>query len=286
MRWKQSPFIITRPQHEFTVARAYLRGAIAGATTGSTATYLFDPNNGRKRRTELRDRAVHATHRARTLLDAASKDRVHRARGRVAEGFGRFEDPVDDHTLAERVRAQLGHVSSHPKAIAVDARHGHVQLHGHVLAREAPRIVAGVRSVRGVAHVDNALEMHSETEQVASLQGLERTSGDSRWPPGPRLVAAAAAVGLMLYGAGARRSLSGPLATTAGAALLVRSMTNRPLQLDELDAVLEGESPAKRRERESGHDRGPRPSGQPQPERAPFPPEEAQTGVVPRPEPH
>jgi hypothetical protein len=82
------------------------------------------------------------------------------------------------------------------------------------------------------------------------LQGGERRLDDSRWPPGPRLAAAAAAVGLLAYGA-RRRSLSAPLATTAGAALLVRSMTNRPLQLDDLDAVLQAEPPA--RSGESAH---------------------------------
>jgi hypothetical protein len=244
MRRKQVPITVAQPERDYTGrVRAYVRGAIAGATTLGAATYLFDPDNGRRRRAELRDRGAHTGRRARALLDAAAHDLLHRARGRLAEGVGRFEDRPEDATLVARVRAQLGHVSSHPRAIEVEARGGRVQLRGHVLSHEAPRVIEGVRNVRGVTHVDNALEAHSEAEHVARLQGGERRLDDSRWPPGPRLVAAAAAVGLLAYGA-RRRSLSAPLATTAGAALLVRSMTNRPLQLDDLDAVLQAEPPA------------------------------------------
>jgi BON domain-containing protein len=244
MRWRQSPITVAQAERDYTGgARAWLRGAIAGATTIGAATYLFDPDSGRRRRAELRDRGLHTGRRARELLDAAGRDLLHRARGRLAEGVGRFEDHPDDSTLTARVRAHLGHVSSHPRAIAVEARAGRVQLRGHVLAHEAPRVIEGIRGVRGVTQIDNALELHSEAEHVARLQGGERRLEDTRWPPGPRLAAAAAAVGLLAYGA-RRRSLNAPLATTAGAVLLVRSMTNRPLRLGELDNVLQSAMPA------------------------------------------
>lgn len=237
MRWKQPPITVAHVERDYTaLARAYVRGAITGAATFGAATYLLDPDSGRRRRAELRDRSMHTGRRARELVDAAGRDLLHRARGRLAEGVGHFEDHPDDQTLVARVRSQLGHVSSHPRAIAVEARGGRVQLRGHVLAHEAPRVLEGVRGVRGVTQVDNVLELHSESEHVAKLQG-ERRPEETRWPPGPRLAAAVAAVGLLAFGA-RRHSLSAPLATTAGAALLVRSMTNRPLQLDELDDVL------------------------------------------------
>ena len=116
MRSKQPPITVAQPERDYTaLARAYVRGAIAGATTLGAATYLLDPDSGRRRRAELRDRSMHTGRRARELLDAAGRDLVHRARGRLAEGVGRFEDNPNDETLVARVRAQLGHVSSHPR---------------------------------------------------------------------------------------------------------------------------------------------------------------------------
>jgi gas vesicle protein len=243
MRWTKPQITGAQPERgHITRARAYLRGAIIGATAIGAAAYLFDPNSGRRRRAELRDRGLHTERRTRELLDAAGRDLVHRARGRLAEGVGRFEDEPDDATLVARVRSQLGHFSSHPRAIAVQAQGGRVLLRGQVLTHEAQRLIEGIRNVRGVTHIDNALELHAEAERVAALQGRGRPE-ETRWPPGPRLAAAAAAMSLLAYGA-LRRSLSAPLATTAGAALLVRSVINRPLRLDELDSVLSGEAPA------------------------------------------
>ena len=56
-------------------------------------------------------------------------------------------------------------------------------------------VIEGIRGVRGVTHIDNALELHSDAERVTTLQGSERRLEDTRWPPGPRLVAPAAAAG-------------------------------------------------------------------------------------------
>src|SRR5436189_1550239 len=116
MRWRQPSITVAQPERDYTArARAYVRGAITGATAIGAAAYLFDPQSGRRRRAELRDRSLHTKRRARELLDAAGRDLVHRARGRLAEGVGRFEDDPDDATLVARVRSQLGHFSSHPR---------------------------------------------------------------------------------------------------------------------------------------------------------------------------
>src|SRR4029079_17337994 len=128
------------------------------------------------------DRSLHTKRRARELLDAAGRDLVHRARGRLAEGIGRFEDEPDDATLVARVRSQLGHFSSHPRAIDVEAQGGRVRLRGHVLTQEAQRRLAAIRNVRAVTHTDTALESHAEVERVAALQGREHRPEETRWP--------------------------------------------------------------------------------------------------------
>jgi hypothetical protein len=281
---RSKPFISIGRQDGTRVARAFVNGALAGATTAGALAFLFDPDGGRRRRAELRDRTLHASHRARTFVNGASRDLWHRARGRAVEELGRLDDgPVDDRTLEQRVRAQLGHVSSHPRAIGVGAHAGRVELHGHVLAREAPAIVASVRRVRGVSHVDNQLQAHAESEHMQVLQGGARRPATVRAAPGPRLLAGAAGACMVAF-ATRRDSLAAPLATTAGVALLLRSMARRPLPLRDTGAALEAEPPKAPGEgaREPEHRDAPAGTWQP-PERAPFPPDEPNTGVVPRP---
>ena len=87
------PITVAQPERDFTArARAYVRGAIAGATASGRPTYLFDPQSGRRRRAELRDRTLHSGRRARELLDAAGT-RPGAPRARAARrGRRRFED--------------------------------------------------------------------------------------------------------------------------------------------------------------------------------------------------
>ena len=71
---------------------------------GALAMYFFDPEQGRRRRALLRDKAVHYNKEAREYADATYKDLRNRAQGVVAEtrgfderrrGQGRQESKVD-----------------------------------------------------------------------------------------------------------------------------------------------------------------------------------------------
>ena len=58
---------------------------------GALAMYFFDPENGRRRRALLRDKAVHYNKEAREYADATYKDLRNRAQGVVAETRGLVE---------------------------------------------------------------------------------------------------------------------------------------------------------------------------------------------------
>src|SRR5687767_7446730 len=95
---------------------------LIGAATGSAVMFLLDPDGGRRRRARARDQMARATRKSREGLDATARDLVHRAGGIAAATRGRWSaDPVSDAKLVERVRAKLGRVCSHPRAIDVDA---------------------------------------------------------------------------------------------------------------------------------------------------------------------
>src|SRR5438270_12841406 len=101
---------------------------------GAGLMYVFDPDKGRRRRALLRDKAIRLSHQGRRALGLASRDLLNRSRGVVADVRHHLESPdASDGVLAERVRARMGHVVSHPHAIQVEACDGCVTLRGPVL---------------------------------------------------------------------------------------------------------------------------------------------------------
>lgn len=145
---------------------------LIGTGVGGTLAFLFDPRQGRRRRALVRDRAFRTLRRGRDAFEATIEDARNRARGVVAETRARLaeKEPPWDDVLAERARARLGLVASHPRALEVRAERGRVIVSGPALAPEAPRLVAALRRVRGVRDVEDRLECH-DTADVPALQG-------------------------------------------------------------------------------------------------------------------
>ena len=173
----------------------------------------------------MKDKLVRASHVTRDALDTTSHDLANRTRGIVAATRARWHDvDVSDEVLLERVRAKLGRVSSHPRAIDVAVDNGHVTMRGSALADEARTIISKIERVRGVRSVTNELDLHATAENIPSLQGEGRVAGSSldflqpTWAPATRaLVAAAglAATGLMMSSY-ARRSTHPALGSARG----------------------------------------------------------------------
>lgn len=137
---------------------------LIGLGLGAAAMYILDPQAGRRRRGRLRDRAMSARRRVGHAAQKAARDMGNRVRGGVAEAraMWRGEEEISDDVLAERIRARMGHVlpHAHVHLMEVSARGGHVTLRGTLPADEAARVVADVRSVRGVTDIDNQIRIH------------------------------------------------------------------------------------------------------------------------------
>jgi len=139
---------------------------------GAGLMFLLDPQAGTRRRRLLRDKMRRFGRQAGERANAWSQMASDHAQGFVAETTARFKDePVDDRTLVERVRAELGRVMTHVRAVDVDARDGCVTLRGDVLEHEAEAALAAARTTRGVRSVEDALVRHPEPGRVPSLQG-------------------------------------------------------------------------------------------------------------------
>ncbi len=144
-----------------------------GAAVGAGAMALLDPGRGAHRRSLIRDQLVRASHNTADGLDVLARDVANRARGVAAEARSAMHrEHVGTRRLEGRVRAELGRVSSHPRAIDVTASDdGCVCLTGPILAHEAEHVVSAVRSIRGVCGLEDRLDRHDSAEGVPSLQG-------------------------------------------------------------------------------------------------------------------
>ncbi len=175
-----------------------------GIALGAATAFMFDPQQGRRRRALLRDKWV------------------------------RGGEPASDRVLVERVRAKLGRYVSHPSAIEVVAHDGDVVLTGDVLAAEHDDLVSVVAAVRGVRDVADHLDVHESAEGVSSLQGGARPGFarpellQDHWSPGVRALAGGGALLLFLYGL-AGGGIRGLGAIVLGSALLARAVGNRPI---------------------------------------------------------
>lgn len=180
---------------------------LLGTGLGIALAYMFDPDRGVRRRALVGDKVRRASRKTRDALDATGRDMANRTAGIVAATRGRLtHHATDDATLVERVRAKLGRVCSHPRAIEVEAVGGDVTLRGPILSSERDRLLATIAAVRGVRSVTNQLESHDSAEGVPSLQGSGTLGGprldilQRNWAPGTQALVAAA--GLTAVGMG------------------------------------------------------------------------------------
>lgn len=162
------------------------RDLLVGCGLGAALTYLLDPATGGRRRALVRNKVTRVTRRSREALRGRARDLSNRVQGVAAEvRAARTDEPVDDVRLLERVRAELGRATTHPRAIDVIVANGEVSLRGPILASEVNGLITTVSAVRGVRSVVNQLEPHTSDEGIPSLQGGGRLSR-SRVIPIPR----------------------------------------------------------------------------------------------------
>lgn len=132
-----------------------------GTALGAVAAYLFDPVQGKGRRTRLVDQAAGLVRRV-----SERGERMGRRVASDAEGFSermrhstRDYTPPNDVTLARKVESEvLGRPDISAGSVLVNVEHGVVVLRGQV---ERPELIRNleeeVRRVDGVYDVENLL---------------------------------------------------------------------------------------------------------------------------------
>jgi hypothetical protein len=206
-----------------------LGSAGLGAGLGAGLMYLLDPQGGGRRRALARDKTVHVLHKGGDAVRKTSRHLGNRTKGLIAEAGSRLRraGEVDDQVLCDRVRSKLGRCVSHASALEVAAEDGRVTLTGPVLASEVDKLLAKVRKIKGVADVEDHLEVHEEAGDHPALQGNGRSAWQfvqENWQPATRVLAGTAGAGLALAGL-KRRDKLGAALSAVGLTLLAGGLT-------------------------------------------------------------
>jgi uncharacterized membrane protein len=205
---------------------------------GAGVTHFFDPQNGRRRRAEAKDRVTHEMRVVSNALDVAVSDLAHRGQGVIARTreWWLAEAPSDP-VLAERIRTRLGRCAVHAHGLDVVPSQGEVELRGDVLEAEVGTVLDVVRGTPGVRSVSDRLLRHTSTDapQLQRVPRAHRGHPRHRWRPARRLAVGCAGALGVLSGLAVRGPV-GTIAFVAGAGAVTRSVTNRRL-LDALGLV-------------------------------------------------
>jgi hypothetical protein len=160
-----------------------VRSVFFGAAIGAAIAYLFDPEQGRGRRTRLRDRATAAARRSSERVERRGRYLAGSALGRMLEARSRLlPRPADDATLVDRIRSEaLGDPRIPAGEVNVDVADGVATLRGELSDPALIRDVADrVRRVPGVLGVENLVHTPSEEparNKRAAMRASERAAG-------------------------------------------------------------------------------------------------------------
>ncbi len=206
-------------------------GFLSAAGIGAGCMYLFDPDRGKRRRAEIRNKAKHINHIA---IEAAGKTQrdLHNHLLGVGAEIGSFvcSEEVADDVLKARIRSKLGRLVSHPHSIEVKVVDGRAILTGPILAVEVVPLFEVISGIAGLKSIENLLELH-ESADIPALQGGKLRGGErfgpfrTTWSPTTRLVAGLAGGALTIYG-GKRRGALGSAMSAVGVGMLARALTN------------------------------------------------------------
>jgi len=150
---------------------------VAGAALGAGVMYLLDPDRGTRRRALLRDKAVRGANDLAFYGNQRLRDLGNNLYGSVAEVRSKLRDrmrPIPDEILEERVRAQVGHVVSHPGALEIVVQDGVAYISGPVLGDEVEKINDRLGATRGLRNWKLYVDAHSGDDNIPGLQGKSR----------------------------------------------------------------------------------------------------------------
>ncbi len=211
--------------------------SLAGAAVGAGLMYALDPASGSRRRALARDQLVSAKGRLQDVTVSTWCDARNRGQGLWASLRARVApDQPTDEVLEQRIRSSIGRLVRFPRLIKVRAQGATAILEGAVPADEAAALIRHVGAVRGVAEVENRLDVCERAEDLPGVQppvpprrpGPRFQLMQRKWAPSARVLVGALGAGLLL--AAFRRGLvAGSAMRLVGGLGLLRAAINEPI---------------------------------------------------------
>lgn len=203
-----------------------------GIVLGSMLMYVFDPDQGRQRRSRFRDAAGAVGRDLRNQMRIARRDLRNRVRGAVDRVLGSPVEHVPDEVLEQRLRARLGHSVRNSGVLDVDVEGGQVVLRGPIVARNIAPLLRDLRRIPGVRRIDHELEVLHDWDgtdgtwpqhRVARIEDTDRAQ---QLTPAARLLVGSAGTYLLLCGA-RRQGIAGAGLGALGVLALARVAADR-----------------------------------------------------------
>lgn len=164
------------------------RFVLLGALAGAALTYVLDPQQGRRRRALVRDKALHYARRSGVLAGRAARNLSGRARGLlhlIEKRMPWYEPepvPEDDQFIKDRVQSRLGRERDLPlHAVNFDCTDGIVRIRGTVPdAESARRLVERTAAVDGVRAAVSLMRLPDGTPVGGIAGNVDAVLGQPR----------------------------------------------------------------------------------------------------------
>ena len=130
-----------------------------GAAAGAAAAHFLDPDSGRRRRAAARDQATTKASSAASAVQTQAHHAAGTVKGAAHAVTPSRTEPMDDVTLADRVRSEIFRDAGAPKgSVSVDVQAGVAYLRGEVADQAwIDRLGTDAREVAGITGVKNLL---------------------------------------------------------------------------------------------------------------------------------
>jgi len=138
--------------------------AVTALVAGVGLMYLLDPTDGARRRSLLRDKTTRFLNETGDFFRRTGRHVANRSRGMAYETQSMFQrggEPADDRTVAERIRARLGHLQQSNVDVNVSVIDGRATLTGTCSPHDVESLISTVQSTPGVASIVNLLTVNT-----------------------------------------------------------------------------------------------------------------------------
>jgi len=147
--------------------------AVTALAAGVGLMYLLDPTDGARRRSVLLDKTRHCLNETGDFFRRTGRHLANRSRGMAHDTQSMFQrggEPADDRTVAERIRARLGHLQQPNADVNVAVVDGRATLTGRCSPDDVESLISTVQSTPGVASIVNLLTVETAgTSQSSTI---------------------------------------------------------------------------------------------------------------------